>query len=69
MSFDFDLPSILIGMFFSLVGFGAWRYGRNIQSGRHMILGALLMGFGYFIPNPYTGFGIGALLTILLFWP
>ncbi|MBI2336131.1 MAG: hypothetical protein HYU97_05160 [Deltaproteobacteria bacterium] len=65
----FDLPSILCGIFFSMVGLYAWRYGRQQQSGRHMLLGVALLAFGYFIPNVWLALAIGTLLTTFLFWP
>jgi hypothetical protein len=64
-----NMPTIMIGVLFGLIGFAAWRYGRRELSGRHMILGAALMGFGYLIPNPWAACTVGILLTILLFWP
>lgn len=64
-----DLPSILIGLFFGMVGFMAWRHGRRVQSARHMLLGAALIGFGYVVPSPWWAAAIGLVLTGLLFWP
>jgi hypothetical protein len=66
---NFSLSTILIGLFFGVVGFSAWRYGRQKQSARHMLLAVGLMGFGYFVPNPWLAFLIGGILTGLLFWP
>ena len=65
----FDIYSIFISILFSLVGIAAWRYGRQQVSARHMILAVLLMGYGYFIPNPWWCFAVGCILTLLLFWP
>jgi len=68
-NFSIDYKTIFIGIFFSIVGFGAWRYGRKSQSGRHMLLGVALMFYPYFVPNPWWSLLVGSLLTIFLFWP
>ena len=60
---------IFIGIAFSLVGWGAWRYGRRIQSGRHMILAVALMAYPYFVWNTWWSLATGSVLTGLLFWP
>jgi hypothetical protein len=66
---SFDLNTILVGIFFGLVGFSAWRYGKNAASGRHMLLGAGLMGYAYFVTNIWASLAIGCALTVFLFWP
>lgn len=65
----FDTKTILFGLFFGLVGFASWTYGRKNQSARHMWLGAALIGYSYLIPNPWLSLAIGLALTVLLFWP
>ncbi len=64
-----DLTTIFIGMFFGIIGYGAWRYGKNTQSARHMLLGVALMVFGYIVPSPEYAVLVGGILSILLFWP
>jgi len=66
---SFTLGSIMCGIFFSIIGFAAFRYGKKISSGRHMLLGIALMAYGYFVPNTWASFFVGAGLTTLLFWP
>ena len=66
---SFDPYNIWLSLMFSLVGFVAWRYGKNSQSGRHMVLGAALMFFGYFVSQTWMMLLVGAILTALLFWP
>lgn len=66
---SFSVGSIITGIFFSIVGFAAFRYGKKVSSGRHMILGIALMVYGYFTTNVWASFGVGATLTALLFWP
>jgi hypothetical protein len=69
---DLDLGSIsiatiVIAVVFSIVGFAAFRYGRKNGEPKPLILGIALMGYGYFVSNPWISFGIGALLTLFLF--
>lgn len=65
----FDFYNLWLGIVFGLVGYAAWRYGKQIQSGRHMLLAVTLMGFPYFMPNAWWCLGVGSLLTLFLFWP
>lgn len=64
-----DLGTILLGLFFGVVGFSAWRYGKQITSARHMILGVILMAYSYFVPNFWVALGLGVFFSIFLFWP
>lgn len=65
---SFNFATLLLGIGFSIVGWGAWRYGRKSQSGWHMIIGVALMVYPYFVSNPWWSFAIGSLLTGFLFW-
>lgn len=67
--FGFSLATIAIAVFFSLVGFAAFRYGRKTGEPRPLFLGIALMAYGYFVTNAWVSFGIGALLTLALFFP
>jgi len=51
----------------SCIGWGVWRYGRKQSSATHLILGAALMGYSYFVSNTIALYAIGAVLTILAF--
>ena len=66
---DFDPYSLFWGFIFGLIGFAAWRYGKQRASDRHILLALLLMGFSYFFSNSWVIVLIGTLLTVLLFWP
>lgn len=65
----FSLATILIAVLFSLVGFAAFRYGKKNGEPRPLFLGIALMAYGYFVTNAWVSLGIGALLTLLLFFP
>jgi len=61
--------TIAVAIVFGLVGFAAFRYGRKSGEPRPLFLGIALMAYGYFVSNPWVSFGIGAVLTLLLFFP
>ena len=70
----FDLGSIsfatiAIAIVFSLVGFAAYRYGKKNSEPRQLFLGIALMAYGYFVSNAWISLSIGAVLTLLLFFP
>lgn len=65
----FSLATILIAVLFSIIGFAAFRYGRRNDEPRPIFLGIALMAYGYFVTNAWVSLGIGALLTLLLFFP
>jgi len=61
--------SIGVAILFSLVGFAAFRYGKKNGEPRPLFLGNALMAYGYFVSNVWVSAGIGALLTLSLFFP
>jgi hypothetical protein len=65
----FSLATILLAVFFSLIGFLAFRYGKKNNEPRPLFLGIALMAYGYFVSNVWVSLGIGALLTLLIFFP
>jgi hypothetical protein len=64
-----SLATIIIAVFFSLVGFAAFRYGKKSEDWRRFFLGIALMAYGYFVSNAWLSLAIGAVLTLLLFFP
>ena len=65
----FSLTAILIAVVFSVVGLIAFRRGRRESEPRPIFLGIALMAYGYFVSSAWLSFGIGAILTLLLFFP
>ena len=51
------------------MGFGAFRYGKKNDEPRHLFLGIALMAYGYFVTNVWWSLAVGAVLTLLLFFP
>ena len=65
----FSLATILLALFFGLIGFVAFRYGKKNNEPRPLFLGIALMAYGYFVSNVWVSLGIGAFLTFLIFFP
>jgi hypothetical protein len=63
---DFDVPSLLAGLFVSSIGYVVFSYGRKATRPPHMVGGLLLMVFPYFAPGALWTFGIGALIGALI---
>jgi cyanate permease len=66
---SYSVATILFAVVFGLVGFFAFRYGRKNGEPRQLFLGIALMAYGYFVTNAWLSLGIGAVLTLLLFFP
>lgn len=64
-----SFATIAIAIVFSLVGFAAYRYGKKNSEPRQLFLGIALMAYGYFVSNAWVSLSIGAVLTLLLFFP
>lgn len=69
MDLNFDMGTMVVGVLFGIVGWSAWKYGRNISSARHMLLGVGLMAYAYFVPQLWLSILVGLVLTGFLFWP
>ncbi len=66
---DFSLATILFAVLFGLVGFAAFRHGKKNHEPRPLFLGIALMAYGYFVSNAWVSLAIGAVLTLLIFYP
>jgi hypothetical protein len=65
----FSFATLAVAIFFSLVGYAAFRYGKKNGEPRPLFLGIALMAYGYFISDVWLSLGIGAALTTLIFFP
>ena len=65
---DFNWPNIIVSLIFSVVGFGYFRYGKRLQAPVHMMTGAILMGYGYFVDSWWVNILIGAALCAVPFF-
>lgn len=53
---------LFLGLVFSMIGFGYFRYGKRQSDGRAMLVGVVLMVYPYFITNSLAVVGVGVLL-------
>lgn len=61
-------PAYLFGMiFFSVVGYAAYRYGKRIENAVAKWLGILLMVYPYAITETWQLYSVGAALIASLF--
>jgi hypothetical protein len=65
----FSLYTLLLAVFFGLVGFAAFRHGRKNHEPRPIFLGIALMAYGYFVSNAWISLAVGSILTLALFFP
>ena len=62
-------PAWIFGcLFFSLVGFAAWRYGKAVQSAAIRWLGVALMVYSYFTGPVWLLYGAGVALCVAIWW-
>jgi hypothetical protein len=66
---SFSFGTILVAVVFGLGGSGAFRYAKNYGEQRQLFLGIALMAYGYFVTNVWWSLAVGAVLTLLLFFP
>lgn len=63
---DFNPYSLLAGFVFSMIGLGAFNYGRKLDLWQPKSIGLALMIYPYFISNRWLLWGVGTgLLTLL----
>jgi hypothetical protein len=56
---SFDPASLLVSLLVSSVGFVGFVYGKRQSRAVHMVAGAILMIYPYFVPNVWLMGGIG----------
>ena len=65
-----ELPppgALLAMMLFSVIGLGAFMYGKKAASWRALVIGVALMVYPYFVDALWLLWAIGAALTVALF--
>ena len=58
--------NLLAGVIFGMIGFGAWRFGKQLDRSYPKLLGVVLMVYPYFIRHPILIWITGAVLVVLL---
>ena len=70
-SLGFTMPGpgyLFASLVFSLVGWGAWRYGKRQQKQMTKWIGVVLMVFPYFITQTWLVWAVGAGLCAAMFF-
>jgi hypothetical protein len=63
---DFESGSLIASLIVSSIGFVVFGYGKRLQRLPQVIIGLVLMGFPYLVPNVPLMAGIAAGLLLLL---
>jgi len=65
---SFTMSGFIGSCFFSLVGYAAFRYGKQTSKPMPLIMGIVLMLFPYFVADPVLMWVVGAGLTGSLYF-
>ena len=60
--------NILGGLLFSVVGIGAWRYGKSLDRWKPLAIGLALMIYPYFTPWAWLTWTVGIALCVTLYF-
>ena len=63
---SFDPASLFLSLIVSGIGFVGFMYGKKQVRFPHMMAGAILMVYPYFVPNAWAMAGVGA--GIIALW-
>lgn len=63
----FDPGSLAASLLFGLIGLAGWRFARQRQSAAKMVISAALVLYPWVVGGPLLLWGIGIVLTVLLF--
>lgn len=60
--------TILAGLIFSVIGLGAFNYGRKLELWKPKVIGLALMLYPYFVWNRWAVWAVGVALSVLLWF-
>jgi hypothetical protein len=60
-----NTAQLLWGVLFSSIGLGFFLYGKKQRAVVPLVCGIALLGYAYFVPNPYALVAIGVVLTAI----
>lgn len=63
---NFDVPSLIASLIVSGIGYVAFRYGKSQERLPQIVIGLVLMGFPYFVPDAWLMLAVAAVLCLLL---
>lgn len=65
---DINPYTIFAGVLFSVIGMGAFGYGRKLDLWKPKLIGGMLAIYPYFIYNKWAVWIVGISLTVLLWF-
>lgn len=65
---SFEPYSLLAGLIFGTIGWGAFSYGRKLELWQPRAIGLALMAYPYFVSRAWLLWGIGGGLLVLLWF-
>ena len=63
---QFQPYNLLAGLVFGMIGWGAYRYGKQLELIYPRVLGVALMVYPYFVSNRWLIWMVGVILLVLL---
>lgn len=63
LNLSFDIPSLIAGLVFGIVGLYVFRRGRKESNLRLVFIGVLLMIYPYFVEGALLNWAVGFLLS------
>ena len=67
--FGGSLSALIVGVFFGLIGFSLFMYGKKSQEMQPMLIGVALMVYPYFVSSVLWSVLVGIGLIALMWWP
>lgn len=65
---DFNPHTILAGLIFGTIGWGAFRYGKRLELWQPRAIGAVMMAYPYLVTHRILVWVVGAGLLVLLWF-
>ncbi len=59
----FPVATVIAGFVFGVFGFSIFRHGKREANMRRLMIGVILMAYGFFFTNPWAAWGIGIVLV------
>lgn len=64
---DFSFSSIAAGIIFGSFGIYGFKQGKKNSNVMQILIGITLIGYSYFVPDPWINWGLGTTLLIMLY--
>ncbi len=65
---NFNPYNLLAGLIFGMLGWGAFRYGKQLDRWKPRVIGLALMFYPYFVSNAWLLWAVGVGLLVVLWF-